>query len=80
MFSQDKLHGLNRKNQWQTAPEGYFSVFLVIYHRKNSGRLSTTVKPTSLFTEEHWIQIRNTVVFQLTKEIRIRSKQHFYWK
>ena len=80
MFSQDKLHGLNRKNQWQTAPEGYLSVFLVIYHRKNSGRLSTTVKPTSLFTEEHWIQIRNTVVFQLTKEIRIRSKQHFYWK
>lgn len=39
-----------------------------------------TVKPTSLFTEELWIQIRNTVVFQLTKEIRIRSKQHVYWK
>ena len=39
-----------------------------------------TVKPTSLFTEELWIQIRNTVVSQLTKEIRIRRKQHVYWK
>lgn len=70
----------NRKNQWHTAPEGYSNVFLVIFYRKNSGRLSTTGKPTSLFTEELWIQIRNTVVFQLTKEIRIRSKQHVYWK
>ena len=70
----------NRKNQWHTAPEGYSNVFLVIFYRKNSGRLSTIVKPTSLFTEELWIQIRNTVVFQLTKEIRIRSKQHVYWK
>lgn len=38
------------------------------------------MKPTFLFTEELWIQIRNTVVFQLTKEIRIRSKQLVYWK
>lgn len=71
---------LNRKNQWHTAPEGNSSFFLVVYYRKNSGRLSMTVKHTSLFTEELWIQIRNTAVFQLTKEIRIRSKQHFYWK
>lgn len=34
MFSQDKLHGLNRKNQWQTAPEGYFSVFLFYLPQK----------------------------------------------